>query len=53
MPSSKGPSQPRGRNRVSSPALAGGFFTTNTTWEALNGSSGLALGTTRAVLKLH
>ena len=38
---------------LTSPALAGGFFTTNTTWEALNGSSGLALGATRAVLKLH
>ena len=35
MPSSRGSSQPRDRTRVSvSPALAGGFFTTSTTWEA-------------------
>ena len=34
MPSSKGSSQPRDRSEVSiSPALAGEFFTTSTTWE--------------------
>ena len=35
MPSSRGSSRPRDRTRSSvSPALAGGFFTTRTTWEA-------------------
>ena len=32
MPSSRGSSQPR--DRTTSPALAGGFFTTSTTWES-------------------
>ena len=35
MPSSRGSSQPRDQTHVSmSSALAGGFFTTNATWEA-------------------
>ena len=36
MPSSRGSSQPRDRTCVltMSPALTGGLFTTNTTWEA-------------------
>ena len=37
MPSSRGPSQPRDQTLglLASPALAGGFFTTSATWEAL------------------
>ena len=37
MPSSRGSSQPRDRNPVSLgyPALAGEFFTTSASWEAL------------------
>ena len=39
IPSSRGSSWPRDRTLVSmSPALAGGFFTTGTTWEALDGT---------------
>ena len=35
MPSSRGSSQPRDQTSISHlPALAGGFFTTNTIWEA-------------------
>ena len=36
MPFSRGSSQPRTQTRASltSPALAGGFFTTSATWEA-------------------
>ena len=35
MPSSRGSSQPRMETvSLTSPALAGGFFTTSTTWEA-------------------
>ena len=34
IPSSRGPSQPRDPIGLKSPALAGGFFTTSTTWEA-------------------
>ena len=38
MTSSKGSSQPRDQTQVSSvpPSLAGGFFTTGATWEALS-----------------
>ena len=36
MPSSRGSSRPRDQTRsLMSPALAGGFFTTSATWEAL------------------
>ena len=34
-PSSRGSSRPRDETHVSSPALAGRFFTTSTAWEAL------------------
>ena len=35
MPSSRGSSRPRDQTQVSlAPALAGGFLTTSTTWEA-------------------
>ena len=36
MPSSRGSSQPRYRTNVSSPTLAGRFFTPSATWEAPN-----------------
>ena len=38
MTSSKGSSQPRDQTQVSyvPPSLAGGFFTTSATWEALS-----------------
>ena len=40
MPSSRGSSQPQGSNPHLSPlpAVAGGFFTTRTTWEAQSSS---------------
>ena len=36
MPASRGSSRSRDQTHVSSPALAGGFFATSTTWRALN-----------------
>ena len=46
MPSSRGSSQPRDQTAsLTSPALAGGFFTTSATWEKGLGSPFSVLGT--------
>ena len=41
MPSSRGSSQPGAEAFSKSPALAGGFFNTSATWEALEGRKAL------------
>ena len=55
MPSSRGSSWPRDQTHIfTSPALAGGFFTTSNTWEALDSHNWVLILVTRGLAKqLH